>query len=139
MAETPPPSGPETSSAPEGAGAGIQDKIILVLEDEPLIALDLKFGLETGGATVRCAYTLEEGLKILETEPVDAAVLDVNLGRNTTCAPMATKLKDRGIPFILHSGDLDRHGELISSFDAKIVPKPAHHRAVIATLSSVID
>lgn len=117
----------------------LREKTVLVLEDEPLIALDLKFGLETGGAHVRCAYTLEQGLALLESEAVDAAVLDVNLGRDTTCAPMAERLKERGIPFILHSGDLDRHGELISSLEAKIVPKPAHHREVIATLCSVIE
>ena len=117
----------------------IRDKTVLVLEDEPLIALDLKFGLESGGSVVQCAYTLEQGLDILKTEVIDAAILDVNLGRDTTCAPMATQLKERGIPFILHSGDLDRHGELISSLEAKIVPKPAHHREVIATLCSVME
>jgi len=52
---------------------------------------------------------------------------------------MATQLKERGIPFVLHSGDLDRHGELISSLEAEIVPKPAHHREVIAALCSVME
>jgi ActR/RegA family two-component response regulator len=62
----------------------IRDKTVLVLEDEPLIALDLKFGLESGGSVVQCAYTLEQGLDILKTEVIDAAILDVNLGRDTT-------------------------------------------------------
>lgn len=110
---------------------------ILMLEDEPLILMDLEFAAEDLGCTPLCASSVGEAMAILDgTMPVDAAVLDVTLKDGETCVPIAHELQQRGIPFLLHSGDLDRHNETVRELDAELVAKPASASRVIARAMS---
>lgn len=127
------------TSPSERSHEALRGKKILVLEDEPLIALDLSLALEAFGAQVSGAFTVAQAMKLVEDEPPDAAILDVNLGGERTCEPLAFQLREQGTPFILHSGDLDRNGELISRLGAPIVRKPALSQEVIETLLGVIS
>jgi two-component system OmpR family response regulator len=52
---------------------------VLVIEDEPALALRLQQVLEAGGFVVDVAYDGEEGWHLGDTEPYDAAVLDLGL------------------------------------------------------------
>ncbi len=52
---------------------------ILVVEDEPVLALRLQQTLEAAGFAVDVAYDGEEGWHLGDTEPYDAAVLDLGL------------------------------------------------------------
>jgi len=53
---------------------------LLVIEDEPLVALDLVAGLEEAGAEiVGSAGTVEEALQLIESASIDAVLLDANL------------------------------------------------------------
>ena len=99
--------------------------LILVLEDEPLILMELCFAVEDLGARAVAANTVEKAIAAVTDTPPDAAILDVNLGRGTTCEPVATLLQTQEIPFVIHSGDLVRQGELIARIDAEVIPKPA--------------
>lgn len=98
--------------------------VVLVLEDEPLIAMDLQFVFEDHGVEVHVAASCSAASEMLDQHAFDGAVLDVNLGRGETCERVATRLRALGVPFILHTGDLDRHGEAIRKLDATVVPKP---------------
>ncbi|APE45276.1 hypothetical protein BOO69_03850 [Sulfitobacter alexandrii] len=100
-------------------------KRILVLDDEALILMDLEFSLSEAGFTPVTASSAERALAIIDDNPPDAAVLDVNLGRGKTCEPVAARLKDIGVPFLLHTGDLDRRGEMVTRFEVPIVAKPS--------------
>lgn len=113
--------------------------VILVLEDEPLIALDLQFAFEDRGATVHLAASCEDAHVLLTQHAIDAAVLDVNLGRGSTCEKVAATLRERGVPFILHTGDLDRQGEAMRKLDAVVVPKPTPADLVVAALYGQLD
>lgn len=116
-------------------GLGVNDdRTMLLLEDEPLILMDLELAAEDRGCTCLTATTVDEALAHLSADgPVpDVAVLDVSLQDGETCLPVARELRRRGIPFILHSGDLDRHNEQIRTLDAELVPKPAASDRVIA-------
>lgn len=108
---------------------------ILLLEDEPLILMDLEFAAEDRGCTVLTATTCDAALKLLDNgeRSIDVAVLDVSLGNGRTCFPVATELDKRDIPYILHSGDLDRHNERVRDLDAKLIAKPAAAEDVIGT------
>ncbi len=108
---------------------------LLLLEDEPLILMDLEFAAEDCGCNVLCAATTKSALDIIEQhgDNIDAAVLDVSLADGHTCFPVAHQLKRLGIPFILHSGDLDRHNERIRTLEAARISKPAPVEMVIAT------
>jgi DNA-binding NtrC family response regulator len=116
-------------------------RTILLLEDEPLILMDLEFAAEDCDAVPLLASSVAQALALIaeHAETLSAAVLDVSLGRDGTCLPVAQELERLGIPFILHSGDLDRHDETIRQFDAKLVAKPAAADKVIAAALASAD
>lgn len=107
---------------------------ILLLEDEPLILMDLEFAAQDFGCTPLLAASTSEALKLVaeRRSQITAAVLDVSLGEGETCFPVVQELDRLGIPFILHSGDLDRHNEMIRTLDAELIAKPAPSEKVIA-------
>ena len=107
---------------------------ILLLEDEPLILMDLEFAAEDAGCRPLLAASPDEALSLIaaNAHSLTAAVLDVSLGGGRTCFAVAQELDRLDIPFILHSGDLDRHDEKIRELDAELVAKPAPAEKVIA-------
>ena len=79
-------------------------KRILVVEDEPLIAMEIAVVLERAGfAVLGPAGSVAHALALLEPAGCDAAVLDVNLGDETS-EPIAQRLSRSGIPFVTVSG-----------------------------------
>jgi len=52
---------------------------ILVIEDEPVVARTVERGLKVDGHLVMIARTGEEGLSLLESDPVDLVLLDIML------------------------------------------------------------
>jgi len=77
---------------------------ILVVEDEPLVALELTTILEEAGAAVLGpAATPEEVLDCLEQAEVDGALLDGNL-RGRAVDDVAAMLAQRKVPFAFVSG-----------------------------------
>ncbi len=116
----------------------LRDLVVLVLDDEPIILMDLEFTLSDAGMTALTASSAARALKAIEGQVPDVAVLDVNLGHDKTCEPVADKLRELNVPFILHTGDLDRHGEVVTKFEAPIVAKPSTGEAIIQALEGLI-
>lgn len=109
-------------------------KWVLILEDEPLIAMDLAMAFEDCSIETVTAVTCAEACTALKDQQIDGAVLDVNLGGGETCEEIAIVLKERAIPFILNTGDLDRSGELLRAIDAPVVAKPTPADRVVERL-----
>jgi DNA-binding response OmpR family regulator len=83
----------------------LRNQNILVVEDDPFIAMDLEGMLEAAGATViGPAYDLSEALSLVESSKIRAAVLDYRLQKGTTL-PLAGVLAGRGIPFLFQTSD----------------------------------
>jgi CheY-like chemotaxis protein len=82
----------------------LPDKTILVVEDEPLIGLDIVSTLEKAGARVFGPVgTEKEAMELIERGRFDAALLDANLhGRGVDV--IATMLSRRDIPFLFVTG-----------------------------------
>lgn len=75
-----------------------------MVEDEALVAMLIDGMLsDLGFAVVGPAARLAQALEIAKTEPLDAAVLDVNLAGEPSF-PIADVLRDRQIPFIFATG-----------------------------------
>jgi two-component sensor histidine kinase/PAS domain-containing protein len=73
---------------------------ILVVEDEAIVAWALEDMLsELGCTVVGPAARVSQALIIVENEPIDAAVLDVNLN-GEKCYPIADALRTLGVPFL---------------------------------------
>ncbi|OYW46265.1 MAG: hypothetical protein B7Z36_04985 [Novosphingobium sp. 12-63-9] len=105
---------------------------VLVLDDEPLILLDLEFAVEDAGCVPVTAMALSEALSIVEGGPIAAAILDVSLGHGQTCEPVAKALAAMGVPYVLHTGDLDRMDEEVRNLGGVLVPKPTPASVVVA-------
>jgi CheY-like chemotaxis protein len=72
---------------------------VLVVEDEAVIALDLKSILQAAGATVvGPARTLSAAKELAASGDLAAAILDVQLGDGTVF-PVVRLLRNRGMPF----------------------------------------
>ena len=110
----------------------------LVLEDEPLIAMDLHFAFEDAGCEAVTANTNREAEALIDKFPIIGAILDVSLAAKKTCDATARLLHERAIPFVLHTGDLDRVGEHLRDLDAPIIPKPQSADDVVARLLALV-
>lgn len=105
---------------------------VLVLDDEPLILLDLEFAVEDAGCTPLTALDLVEALYIVQNNAISAAILDVSLGHGQTCEQVARTLAAMGVPYVLHTGDLDRMDEAVRNLGGTLVPKPTPAAVVVA-------
>lgn len=78
-------------------------KRILIVEDEYFIAADLKRAISQQGAEiVGPVGNLKAGLD-LASEPIDVAVLDVNL-EEALSYPIADRLRSSGVPYVFLTG-----------------------------------
>jgi CheY-like chemotaxis protein len=78
---------------------------VLVVEDETLVALLLEDMLaDLGCIVIGPATSVEVALALLETEPVDVALIDVSLGSSELSLPVADALVHKRIPFAFASG-----------------------------------
>ena len=78
---------------------------ILVVEDEPLIAMMLEDFLDALDRQVAgSADCVATALDLVEKGGIDAAILDVNLRGGEQSWPVADKLAEAGIPFVIATG-----------------------------------
>jgi CheY-like chemotaxis protein len=109
---------------------------VLVVEDEPVVAMCLEDMLEAlGCVTVGPANRLSAGMDLAERETLDAAILDINLGgeRSTT---IAETLRRRGVPFVFASG----YGTPPEGFDEgmPMIEKPYREVDVARALNALL-
>jgi DNA-binding NtrC family response regulator len=75
---------------------------ILVVEDEPLVALDILRTFQDAGARVIPARTHTQALEAVSSRHVSAVVLDLVLGDESE--DLRRELTERRIPFVIYSG-----------------------------------
>lgn len=93
---------PPRSVAPLSA---LRNRLILVVEDEYVVAQDIQSELEAAGAEVLGpAPTVTDALTLLAgSAALDAAILDVNL-KGELVFPVAAALRKRDVPFVFVTG-----------------------------------
>ena len=107
--------------------------LVLIAEDEPLIALEIKQGFEEEGAKVIMAQTLTEALLGAEDAALSVAILDHGLGDGDS-SKVCERMKERNIPFVTYSGyDLDEEGR-----GGVHVKKPASMSVLVATVKDLL-
>ena len=110
---------------------------ILIVEDEPLIAMMLEDFLEALDKQVAgTADTVDMALEIIAAGGVDAAILDVNLRGGQTSWPVADALADAGVPFLLATGG---SGDTVEARHCSrpLLPKPFTMDAVEKALNAL--
>ncbi len=98
-----------TTTENEKGGKPFPEKILFV-EDNFIISMDAEEALRDLGATdVIICPNVSAALAALEETSFDCAMLDVNLGAETSI-PIADELMKRGVPFFFASGYGDKLG-----------------------------
>jgi PAS domain S-box-containing protein len=113
-------------------------KRVLVVEDEPLIAMVLTDYLgDAGCVAVGPAQTLERALSLIGSESFDAALVDGNLAGRCV-DQIAVALTQRGIPFVFVTG-YGREALPAGFQDAMIVEKPFMQGQVLGALERLLS
>jgi DNA-binding response OmpR family regulator len=108
---------------------------ILVVEDEPLIALDIIEGFKAAGALVHAARNLREGMRLADHPDLSAAVLDFDL-KDGDGSALCERLNERQVPFVLHSGYSIMHDACRSGI---VVPKPAAPQQLVSAVEELLQ
>ena len=122
------------------APSGLGGKVILVVEDQFLLAQELKIFLQEHGATVvGPAASLHDALALIvhEGARLDGAVLDINL-HNERVYPAADVLMAAGVPIVFATG----YDELAIGnqyWDVPLLEKPIDHRRLAKVLAMAIS
>ena len=89
---------------PASADRPLDGVRVLVVEDEALVAMLLEDMLsDLGAEVVATAGTVKEATGLAHAGGVDVAILDVNLGADSS-APVAEALNTTGTPFVFATG-----------------------------------
>jgi len=108
---------------------------VLLVEDNMIIALDSEDALsELGAAKVHVAANVAAALDILERETISLALLDVNLGGETS-EPIAAALQAHSITFLFATGYGDTAAIGQQFPNAGIIQKPYNKNTIAAALT----
>ena len=111
------------------------DTRILIVEDDPFIAMDLEDAfLDAGYVVCGLAGSVAEGLDKIDTEHPQLATLDYHLGKETS-EPIARALEERSIPYCYVSGNTN---ELVEP-KAPVIAKPVVPGTVLRTLRKLAE
>jgi len=114
----------------------LQGERFLVVDDEPLIAMDVKATLEREGASVVVARTIREALRYADYPALSAGVLDFRVG-DGDAEPVCEALNRHAVPFIFFtglSGPLSEHW-----LTTPLVSKPARPEKIVGALKFVLS
>lgn len=110
---------------------------VLIVEDEFFIALDIGQQLaDAGFEVVGPAPSVAKALKLAAEPGCDVAILDVNLGGETS-EPVARKLREADKPFVVLSGYSDSRLPWYGA--APVLSKPLRMQDLIAALQGCVE
>ena len=110
---------------------------VLLVEDEWLIAFDMSERLqEFGYRVIGPAADVETALRLIRTERIDLALLDLHLGAQQSY-PVGETLRENGIPFAFLTGHA--RGDLRPDFRHEtLLRKPVSDRELVAGLDRML-
>jgi DNA-binding response OmpR family regulator len=103
---------------------------VLIVEDEPLISLEIARAFRKVGAFITATSTLKQALNLVEHDGLAVAIVDHVL-RDGDSTLLCERLTDRGIPFVIYSGFNKVKGACKAG---TLVRKPAAGEALVATV-----
>lgn len=117
--------------------SSLENKRILILEDDPLLALDLEdFFTEVGAKVIGPLSSVEQALEAVSSG-IDGAVLDLNL-RGVYSYPVIEILAKAGTPLVVCSGYAELPDTRTELTDIVLLPKPCDLRVLQARLAEQI-
>src|SRR5262245_36917010 len=118
--------------------AALSSARILLVEDSFFILMELEAALLDAGAEAVCCRTVGEALSSLDAQPVSAAVLDVQLDRETS-ESVADRLARQGIPFLFYTGQLEPAPMHDDWPPCRVISKPAARETIVAAVADLLN
>ena len=114
--------------------ATLEGRSILIVEDEPLIVMDITQQFEMTGAALTTTNTLHHAMILAQHDSLSGAILDHSLGDGNSSL-LCARLKERGIPYLIYSGYPKVEGPCAGALH---VNKPAEPGQLVAAMESLI-
>src|SRR5690349_19077789 len=110
---------------------------ILLVEDDPLICLDLESSLGDLGALVTAVSNVATALDVITGSLLDFAVLDFELGFETS-EPIARAARARNLPFLYLSGYSEHDARFGTWPGVLVLVKPLSATAIARGIERVL-
>jgi DNA-binding NtrC family response regulator len=130
-----PRSGQYEKSGPWSGHLALEGKAMLILEDEPLTAMNVELCLlDAGAAVVKIANSIASAKSALdEGIPFDAAVVDLCLA-DGNASTLIQALSERGIAVVITTGDAVPRDQPADNKAITVLQKPYTDRELINAL-----
>jgi CheY-like chemotaxis protein len=115
-----------------------EERSILIVEDEPLIAMMLEDFLDSlGHRVVATCDSVEDALAHVDQGGFDVAIIDVQLKDGKSVWPVADKLAEAGTPFVVATGG---HVDPppAAHADAPVLTKPYTIDAIVPAIEEAL-
>ena len=112
----------------------LDGRSILIVEDEPLIVMDITQQFEPTGAALTTTNSLHQAMTLVEHDGLSGAILDHSLGDGNSSL-LCARLTQRGIPYLIYSGHTIIEGACAGALH---VNKPAARGELVAAMESLI-
>jgi DNA-binding response OmpR family regulator len=112
--------------------------LVLLLEDEAIIALDVQDELQASGFDVAGPFTTcVAALEWLQASTPDTAILDTLL-RDGPCRDIAAELARRGVPFLIYSGHQEDSAHFAEFSSVTWIEKPVPPSVLVEECSQLL-
>ena len=112
----------------------LKGRSILLVEDEPLIVMDVSMAFENTGAYLTTTNTVRHAKLLIEHDGLAAVILDHALA-DGDCNGLCERLRERGVPFLMYTGYSVIDGPCKG---APHLNKPAAHEAILDAVEALI-
>jgi DNA-binding response OmpR family regulator len=112
----------------------LKGRSILIVEDEPLIVMDITQAFEGTGAALTTTNSLHQALVLVNHDGLSGAILDHSLGDGDS-TKLYERLTERGIPFLIYSGFSTIDGACNGALHIR---KPAGPGELVAAMECLI-
>jgi DNA-binding response OmpR family regulator len=118
--------------------APLSQRSILLVEDEPLLAMDMELLLSNAGfGLLGPVVSVGDAMGLIRDKAPDLTILDLNLGGEMVF-PLLDCLSERAIPFVVLSGH-SREMVPARHRDRPFLQKPCDPAALLATVRKVLN
>lgn len=120
----------------------MNDKRIIIVEDQPIVALDFQTFLQNNGFTNSIFFAAgSKALENIDEVTPDLAILDVKLKDQVTGINIAEKLHKLGVPYIFVSAfsNQENYKKVIALNPARIFHKPVDHKSLLNAVNEIFS
>ena len=113
---------------------GLRGRLILVVENEVLIAMEIVSALEDAGAQTTMTTSARHAMILINHDGLAGAIMDHGLSDGDS-SEVCARLKARGIPYVSYSGYEPVAG---ADPDAPFIPKPANMDVLLNAMEKLL-